>query len=62
MVGKGQPPKKPEDKRKRLEIGLSEIERAKIENARDMESPGTKTGTFIRNAALEKAEKILKKQ
>jgi len=56
MAGKGQPPKKPEEKRKNTNILLSANERAEIDSAR--EKTGEKIVPFIRNAALEKSRKI----
>ena len=56
MVGKGQPPKKPEDVKKHLSIMVSENERKAIDNAR--EKTGEKLGQFIRDAAIQKAERI----
>ena len=56
MVGKGQPPKKPEDKRKTLSIMFSSNEKKQIDDAR--EKTGEKLGQFIREASLKKAEKI----
>ena len=56
MVGKGQPPKKPEDKRKFTSVMISPNERFEIDTAR--EKTNEKIGEFIRNAAVEKARKI----
>lgn len=56
MVGKGQPPKKPEDRRKDTTILISQKERKEIDEAR--EKTGEKFVPFVRTAALEKARKI----
>lgn len=56
MVGKGQPSKKTEDVKKHLSIMVSENERKAIDNAR--EKTGEKLGQFIRDAAIQKAERI----
>ena len=56
MVGKGQPPKKPEDKKTRTTILFSPKEREEIEKAR--EKTDERFGQFVRNAANEKAEKL----
>lgn len=57
MVGKGQPPKNPEDKKKKNTILFSPKEREKIEEAR--KETGERFGQFVRNAAIEKAENII---
>ncbi len=56
MVGKGQPPKKPEEKRKQTGIFFSPKEREAIDQAR--EKVKERFGQFVRNAANEKAEKL----
>jgi len=58
LVGKGQPPKKPEDVKKQSSIFFSPKEREAIENARV--KTGERFGQFVRNAANEKAEKLNK--
>lgn len=56
MVGKGQPKKNPEDKRKNLSTMFSPKEKGKIDAAR--ERTGEKLGAFIRDASLKKANEI----
>jgi len=56
MAGKGQPPKKPDDLKKHYSFMLSKKEREKIDSAR--EQTGERIGQFIRNAAIEKAERL----
>lgn len=58
MAGKGQPPKNPEDLRKNRTVMFSDIEKEKIDKARGREG----FGSFVRHAALEKAEKMLNKK
>jgi len=60
LVGRGQPPKKPEDIKKNSSIMFSSKEREAIEEAR--EETGERFGQFVRNAANEKATKINKKK
>ena len=60
MVGKGQPPKKPEDLKINRSIMFSKKERDQIEEAR--KKTEEKFGQFVRTAALEKAEKINKQE
>ena len=57
MVGKGQPPKKPEDRKKLVGVMLSPNERKQIDTAR--EKTNERIGEFIRSAALEKAKRIM---
>ncbi|MDO4584705.1 MAG: DUF1778 domain-containing protein [Planctomycetia bacterium] len=57
MVGKGQPPKKPEDRRYPIQIRFSRLEKAKIEKARIKK--GKKFSAFVRDAALDEAENVL---
>lgn len=59
MVGKGQPPKDPDDVKKHYSVMLSKREREGIDKAR--EKTGERIGEFIRTAAIEKADKINKK-
>lgn len=56
MVGKGQPPKKPEVKKKPTTVFFSPKEREAIDQAR--EKVNERFGQFVRNAANEKAEKL----
>lgn len=62
MVGRGQPPKKPEDLRKAFDVRISQKEREVIERGRDIGAPGQSTSAFIREAALEKSERILNQE
>lgn len=62
MVGKGQPPKAPEDKRKNFPVGLSPKERETLETARDTEAPEKGLGSYVRDVALDHAENIVKKK
>lgn len=59
MVGKGQPPKPPEQKKTRHEIFLSQLQRQNIEAARKIESPEKKFGAYIRDIAMEHVEHVL---
>ena len=59
MVGKGQPPKAPEDTRTKQEIFLSQKERELIEEARDIEAPGKRLGAYVRDAAMEHVKKVI---
>lgn len=56
MVGKGQPPKKPEDKKQKTTVYFSPKEREAIDRAR--KKTDERLGQFVRNAANEKAEKL----
>ncbi|MDO5576528.1 MAG: hypothetical protein Q4F84_05565 [Fibrobacter sp.] len=60
MVGKGQPPKKPEDKRVPFNFRLSQKEKEIIEEGRDIEAPEKGTSAYIRESAIERAEKAIK--
>ncbi len=62
MVGKGQPPKDPEDKRIKTTIGLSPKERAKIDEAKEQEAPDKGLGQYIRDVTLNHADNVLKKK
>ena len=59
MVGKGQPPKAPEDKKEEFNIYLSQKQKEKIEQARRIESPEKRFGAYIRDTAVEHAETIV---
>ena len=59
MVGKGQPPKKQEEKRKHYSFRIYENEMKQIEEGRAIESPEKGTSAYIRDAALEKAKKAI---
>ena len=56
LVGKGQPPKKPEEKKKQCSVFFSPKEREAIDKAR--QKVNQRFGQFVRNAANEKAEKL----
>lgn len=60
MVGKGQPPKDPADKKKDFMIYLSQKQRETIEEAREIESPEKRLGAYIRDAAVNHAEEVIK--
>lgn len=60
MVGKGQPPKKPEDIKQNATVMFSASERQKIDDAR--ETVNERFGQFVRRSAVERAEKINKKK
>ena len=62
MVGKGQPPKKPEDVRKNTQIRFSQTECEKIESGIKAEETKEKFSTYVRNAALRRAEEAIKKK
>lgn len=57
MVGKGQPPKKPEDRRDISGIRFSPKEREKIEEACKIRN--RKFSAFVRESAIEKAEQVI---
>ncbi|MBQ6616322.1 MAG: hypothetical protein IJH67_08130 [Thermoguttaceae bacterium] len=59
MVGKGQPPKAPEDKRTEQKVWLSENERELVEQAREIEAPEKRFGAYVRDAALEHVKKVI---
>ena len=61
MVGKGQPPKAPEDKRTEQKVWLSEKEREAIEEARKIEAPEKRFGAYLRDSAVEHAQEIIDK-
>lgn len=61
MVGKGQPPKDPEDKRQKVTVNLSPKEREAIEQARDKENPDARLGKYIRDVTLKHVNKTNKK-
>ena len=60
MVGKGQPPKPPEDVKKRLDIYISQNDKDAIEQARKIESPGKRFRAYVREAAMEHVKDVLK--
>ena len=62
MAGKGQPPKKPEDKRKSMKMMFSPKEKQKIEEGMAAEKTDEKFSTYVRNAALARAENALKEK
>ena len=62
MAGKGQPPKRPEDKRKDKRLMLSPNEVQKIEKARQIEAPQKKFSSYIRDVTLDHVEQVLKNQ
>lgn len=59
MVGKGQPPKAPEDKRKKQDVLLSPKERETLNEAREIEAPEKRFGAYVREAALTHAREII---
>lgn len=59
MVGKGQPPKAPEDKRKKQDVLLSPKERETLNEAREIESPDVRFGAYVREAALSHAREVI---
>ena len=59
MVGKGQPPKPPAEKKRRLEVFLSENQRQEIEQAKAIEAPEKRFGAYVRDAAMAHVEKVL---
>lgn len=59
MVGKGQPPKPPEDVKTRLDIYLSQNQRQVIEEARQIEAPEKRFRAYVREAVLSHAEHVL---
>lgn len=62
MVGRGQPPKKPEDKREQITLRISQNERKLLEEGRDLADPTKGLATFIRESAIEKAVKLICKK
>lgn len=58
---RGQPPKG-ENKRKNLAIHLSPVERTKVEDARDIESPDRRIGAYMRDVVIDHAEKVIGKK
>lgn len=61
MVGKGQPPKAPEDKRTEQKVWLSEKERETIEEARKIEAPKKRFGAYVRDSAMEHVKEVIDK-
>ena len=59
MVGKGQPPKAPEDKRKYPTIGFSPKEKEIVEEARKIEAPEKGFGTYVRETTLNHAQEVI---
>ena len=62
MVGKGQPPKKPEDKRRDRAIKFSPKEESLVNAAREKEAPEKKFGTYVRDITVEHAKNVIDKQ
>ncbi|MDO4584706.1 MAG: hypothetical protein Q4D62_11450 [Planctomycetia bacterium] len=62
MAGKGQPPKKPEDKRKSMKMMFSQKEKLKIEKGIIAEKTDEKFSTYVRNAALQRAETAIRRE
>lgn len=62
MVGKGQPPKKPEDRRKDKAVGFSLKEEDIVNKARKKEAPEKKFGTYVREITVAHAKKIINEQ
>jgi len=59
MVGKGQPPKAPEDKRAEKKVWFSPKEERTIETACEIEAPGKRFSTYVREAALAHAQEVI---
>ena len=59
MVGKGQPPKAPEDKKKDFMIYVSDKQRETIEEARQIEAPEKRFGAYLRDSAVTHAERVI---
>ena len=59
MVGKGQPKKDPAEVKKEYNIYLSQNQRETIEEARKIEAPETRFGAYIRDCAVNHAERVL---
>ena len=59
MAKRGQPPKEPEDKRKSMKLLFSPKEKELIELGMAAEETDEKFSTYVRNAALQRAEKAL---
>lgn len=62
MVGKGQPPKKPEELRKNTQIRFSQKEMETIEAGRKAENTTEKFSTYVRNAAIQRAETAIRRE
>lgn len=61
MVGKGQPPKDLDDKRKNIQLRLSNNEMETIKKGIEAEDSSEKLTQYIRNAALNRADEAIKK-
>lgn len=59
MAKRGQPPKEPEDKRKSMKLMFSPKEKELIELGMAAEETDEKFSTYVRNAAIMRAEKAL---
>lgn len=59
MVGKGQPPKAPEEKKERTVIYVSEMQKEIIEKAREIEAPEKRYGAYLRDSAIAHAEDVI---
>lgn len=59
MVGKGQPPKKTEDKRCDKIVGFSPKEEELVNKSREKEAPEKKFGTYVRDTMVKHAKEIL---
>lgn len=60
---RGQPPKPPEDRRENtVSVYLSSSEKEAVETARDKESPDRRIGAYIRDLAIDHAEKVNRKK
>ena len=55
---KGQPPKPPRKKREQISLYISQEEKEEVEKARMKESPDKRTGAYIRDVAVDHAEKV----
>ena len=59
MVGKGQPPKPPEEKRTiQKSVLMNQGEYEEIENARQKEAPTKRTGAYMRDVAVKHAKEV----
>ena len=62
LAKRGQPPKEPEDKRKSMKLMFSPKEKELIAQGWAAEETDEKFSTYVRNAALQRAEKALEKK
>ena len=59
MVGKGQPPKAPEEIKKNFTLYISDEQKAVIEEAREIEATEKRFGAYLRDAAVKHAEDVI---